>query len=91
MRVFIERTDTRVERLSRALLKLMRVWAGEQKVELPLRILSVIGYMLVMNSYRIGNRQFAADYITNHNQTEKYHANNTKHFYRKNRYPQVQE
>jgi hypothetical protein len=44
------------------------VWAGEQKVQVPLRILPVIGYMLVMHSYRIGNWRSTADCITNHNQ-----------------------
>jgi hypothetical protein len=43
------RTLQRSRSLAQAL-KLARVWAGEQKVELLLRILPVIGYMLVMNS-----------------------------------------
>jgi hypothetical protein len=68
------------------LFDLPRVWAGEQKVQLALRILAVIEYMLVMiRDLTHEQSQFSQLRIFNQPKlTEKYHADNTKHLNRKN-------
>jgi hypothetical protein len=47
---FLLQQETWNEKLGGSRVKSASVWVGEQKVELLLRILFVIGYMLVMHS-----------------------------------------